>query len=61
MPTAIAFYNTTDNNPNTILSGDLGQFFTNDENSNYTTTAPKAFLNYVAFDNQLNEVPVIPV
>ena len=49
-------YNTADNDPNTILSGDLGQFFTNDENSNYTTSAPKAFLNYVAFDNQLNEV-----
>ena len=51
-----SLYNTTDNNPNTILSGDLGQFFTNDENTNYTTSAPKAFLNYVAFDNQLNEV-----
>jgi RHS repeat-associated protein len=49
-------YNATDNDPNTILSGDLGQFFTNDENTNYTTAAPKAFLNYIAFDNQLNEV-----
>ncbi|TAM94746.1 MAG: hypothetical protein EPN39_16760 [Chitinophagaceae bacterium] len=49
-----SLYNTTDNNPNTVLSGDLPQFFTNDENTNYTTAAPKAFLNWVAFDNQLN-------
>jgi RHS repeat-associated protein len=47
-------YGTSDNNPNTVLSGDLGQFFTNDENSNYNTSAPKAYLNWVAFDDQLN-------
>jgi hypothetical protein len=49
-------YNTTDNNPNTVLSGDLDNFFSTDENTNYTSAAPKAFLNWVAFDNQLNEV-----
>jgi hypothetical protein len=49
-----SLYSTTDNNPSTVLSGDLGQFFTNDENSNYNTSAPKAFLNYVAFDDQMN-------
>ena len=49
-------YNTTDNDPNTVLSSDLSNFFTSDENSHYSAAAPKAFLNYVAFDNQLNEV-----
>ncbi|TAM98346.1 MAG: hypothetical protein EPN39_09275 [Chitinophagaceae bacterium] len=51
-----SLYNTTYNNPNTVLSGDLNNFFTTDENTNYSASAPKAFLNYVAFDNQLNEV-----
>ncbi|TAM96464.1 MAG: hypothetical protein EPN39_13610 [Chitinophagaceae bacterium] len=63
-----SLYNTTDNNPNTVLSGDLPQFFTHQEDSIYNTSAPKAFLNWVAFDNQLNmngansgvvQVPVI--
>ncbi|TAM98260.1 MAG: hypothetical protein EPN39_09480 [Chitinophagaceae bacterium] len=49
-----SLYNTSDNNPNTVLSGDLPEFFTNDENTNYTTAAPKAFFKYLAFDNQLN-------
>ncbi|MGH2644800.1 MAG: DUF6443 domain-containing protein, partial [Chitinophagaceae bacterium] len=30
-------YTNSDNSPNTILSGDLPAFFTNDENTNYTT------------------------
>jgi hypothetical protein len=43
-----------DNDPTTLLIGDLPQFFTHQEDSLYNTSAPKAFLNWVAFDNQLN-------
>jgi RHS repeat-associated protein len=38
------------------LSLAMGSFVTTDENSNYVTTAPKAFLNWVEFDDQLNYV-----
>ncbi len=45
-----------DNSPSGMLSSDLPQFFTNQENPNYNTSQPKAFLNWVAFDEQLNMV-----
>lgn len=50
------FYNTTGNNPQTVLSGDVSQFFTNKVNAVYNSARPKAFLNWIAFDNQLKEV-----
>lgn len=49
-------YTATDNNPATMLSGDLSQFFSNVEDVNYAPDRPKAFLNWIAFDNQLNTV-----
>lgn len=38
------------------LSLAMGSFLADNENSNYVTTAPKAFLNWVEFDDQLNYV-----
>ncbi len=49
-------FSTGDNSSSSVLSGDLPQFFTDKENPNYNTAQPKAFLNWVAFDEQLNMV-----
>ena len=38
------------------LSLAMGSFITTNENPSYVTTAPKAFLNWVLFDDQLNYV-----
>jgi RHS repeat-associated protein len=38
------------------LSLAMGSFVTNNETTNYVTNAPKAFLNWVEFDDQLNYI-----
>ncbi|TAN19017.1 MAG: RHS repeat-associated core domain-containing protein [Chitinophagaceae bacterium] len=37
-----------------MINSWVEKYITNDENTHYATTAPKAFLNYVAFDDQMN-------